>query len=219
MSQPSFEHVAVLIPCYNEEATIAAVIKDFYRALPGAAVYVFDNNSSDDTINVALSAGAIVRQVRFQGKGSVVRRMFADIEAEAYVLVDGDDTYDAAQAPELVGKLLVGGLDMVVGMRETQEQAAYRTGHKFGNVLLSKCVAVIFGEAFKDMLSGYRVFSRRYVKSFPAHSMGFEIETELTVHASNCACRCWRCQAPTNPGRRDRRASLIPIATASASCA
>jgi glycosyltransferase involved in cell wall biosynthesis len=183
MHKPIFDDVAVLIPCYNEEATVATVIKDFQKALPEVKVYVFDNNSSDRTIEVARSAGAIVREVQYQGKGSVVRRMFADVEADIYVLVDGDDTYNSAQAPEFIAKLAADGLDMVVGMRETEEHAAYRTGHRLGNVLLTKCVAVIFGKVFKDMLSGYRVFSRRYVKSFPAHSMGFEIETELTVHA------------------------------------
>jgi glycosyltransferase involved in cell wall biosynthesis len=183
MSNSSYKHVAVLIPCYNEELTIEAVVNDFHRSLPGATVYVFDNNSTDNTIAVARASGAVVREVQYQGKGSVVRRMFADIEADIYVMVDGDDTYDATQAPELVTKLAANGLDMLVGMRETREIAAYRAGHRFGNVMLTKCVAVIFGHAFKDMLSGYRVFSRRYVKSFPAHSMGFEIETELTVHA------------------------------------
>lgn len=183
MSDPSFKHVAVLIPCYNEETTVAKVVKDFYRSLPGVTVYVFDNNSSDNTIKVAHNAGAIVREVLFQGKGSVLRRMFADVEADIYVLVDGDDTYDAAQAPELIANLTEAGLDMVVGMRQTEEQAAYRSGHRIGNVLLTKCVGTIFGRSLKDMLSGYRIFSRRYVKSFPAHSMGFETETELTVHA------------------------------------
>jgi glycosyltransferase involved in cell wall biosynthesis len=173
----------VLVPCYNEETTIATVINDFHRSLPGATVYVFDNNSSDNTIEVARKAGATVRKVLSQGKGSVLRRMFADIEADIYVLVDGDATYDAAQAPELVVQLVSDGLDMVVGMRQTEERAAYRAGHRFGNTLLTRCVAIIFGRSFKDMLSGYRIFSRRYVKSFPAHSIGFETETELTVHA------------------------------------
>lgn len=183
MPAPCFKHVAILIPCYNEETTVAKVVEDFYRSLPGAIVYVFDNNSSDKTIEVARNAGAVVREVQFQGKGSVLRRMFADVEADIYVLVDGDDTYDAAQAPELITSLTAAGLDMVVGMRQTEERAAYRTGHRFGKALLTRCVGVIFGQSFKDMLSGYRIFSRRYVKSFPAHSMGFETETELTVHA------------------------------------
>lgn len=183
MTDLSFKQVAVLVPCYNEEATIATVINDFHRSLPSATVYVFDNNSSDNTIEVARKAGATVRKVLSQGKGSVLRRMFADIEADIYVLVDGDATYDAAQAPELVVQFVSNGLDMVVGMRQTEERAAYRAGHRFGNTLLTRCVAIIFGRSFKDMLSGYRIFSRRYVKSFPAHSMGFETETELTVHA------------------------------------
>lgn len=175
--------IAVLVPCYNEALTIAQVVRDFAEALPGATVYVFDNNSADDTRTVARAAGAVVRSVPYQGKGNVVRRMFADVEADVYVLVDGDGTYDAAAAPELVSRLLEDGLDMVVGTRVSEEQAAYRKGHRFGNVLLTRCAATIFGRTFTDMLSGYRVFSRRYVKSFPAHSEGFETETELTVHA------------------------------------
>ena len=179
----SFSNVAVLIPCYNEEATIAKVINDFRQALPGSQIFVFDNNSTDETLEIARQAGAVTRSVSYQGKGSVVRRMFADIEASVYVMVDGDDTYEASQAPEMIQALTTNGLDMVVGMRKTVDEDAYRMGHKFGNVLLTTCVATIFGQTFKDMLSGYRVFSRRYVKSFPAHSMGFETETELTVHA------------------------------------
>ena len=175
--------IAVLVPCYNEALTIAQVVRGFARALPGATVYVFDNNSQDDTRTIAREAGAVVRSVAYQGKGNVVRRMFADVEADVYVLVDGDGTYDAGAAPELVSRLLEEGLDMVVGTRMSNEQAAYRTGHRFGNVLLTRCAATIFGRTFTDMLSGYRVFSRRYVKSFPAHSEGFETETELTVHA------------------------------------
>jgi glycosyltransferase involved in cell wall biosynthesis len=175
--------IAVLVPCYNEALTIARVVRDFARQLPGSVVYVFDNNSKDDTKAVARAAGAIVRSVSYQGKGNVIRRMFADIEADVYVLVDGDGTYDASAAPRLVDKLLEEGLDMVVGTRVSNEDAAYRKGHRFGNVLLTRCAATIFGRTFTDMLSGYRVFSRRYVKSFPAHSEGFETETELTVHA------------------------------------
>ncbi|MGV2288031.1 glycosyltransferase family 2 protein [Trinickia sp. YCB016] len=177
------QRVAVLVPCYNEAATVGAVVRDFRKALPEASVYVFDNNSSDDTVALAQAAGATVRRVPLQGKGEVIRRMFADVEADVYVLVDGDDTYDAAASPDLVRRLQEDGLDMVVGSRVTDEQAAYRLGHRFGNVLLTQCVARIFGRTFKDMLSGYRVFSRRYVKSFPAHASGFETETELTVHA------------------------------------
>ncbi len=174
---------AVLIPCYNEEAAVAAVVNDFRAALPDAEIYVFDNNSTDATVKRARAAGAYVRHARRQGKGNVVRAMFADIEADLYVLVDGDDTYDAASAPALIERLLDERLDMVVGRRVSEEIAAYRAGHRFGNWLLTSCVKWLFGSAFTDILSGYRVFSRRYVKSFPALSEGFETETELTVHA------------------------------------
>lgn len=175
--------VAVLIPCYNEEVAIPSVIADFKAALPGARIYVYDNNSQDNTAQVARDSGAVVGFEPFKGKGNVVRRMFGDIEADIYVLVDGDDTYDAGKAPEMIRLLLDRQLDMVNGARVTDIQAAYRPGHRFGNVLLTSIVARIFGRSFKDMLSGYRVFSRRFVKSFPALSSGFEIETELTVHA------------------------------------
>ncbi len=175
--------IAVLIPCYNEEAAIGTVVRDFRQALPSATLYVYDNNSRDRTREVARAAGAVVRREPLQGKGHVVRRMFADIEAEIYVLVDGDDTYDAASAPALIECLLSGHLDMVNAARVTDIKAAYRPGHRFGNVLLTTMVARIFGNRISDMLSGYRVFSRRFVKSFPALSSGFEIETELTVHA------------------------------------
>lgn len=174
---------AVLIPCYNEEAAIGQVVSDFRRALPDAVVYVYDNNSSDRTVDVARAAGAVVRIEPLQGKGNVVRRMFADIEADVYVLVDGDATYDAASAPKMIKALLDGPLDMVNGARITHIEEAYRPGHRFGNWLLTSMVAWIFGNRFSDMLSGYRVFSRRYVKSFPALASGFETETELTVHA------------------------------------
>jgi len=174
---------AVLIPCYNEEAAIAQVVADFRRELPGAVIYVYDNNSRDNTAEAAHQAGAIVRREPLQGKGNVVRRMFADIEAEIYVLVDGDATYDAASAPKMIKRLMDEHLDMVNGARVTEIEKAYRPGHRFGNWLLTGMVAWIFGNRFKDMLSGYRVFSRRYVKSFPALAAGFETETELTVHA------------------------------------
>jgi len=183
MTDSLLPRVAVLVPCYNEATTIAAIVRDFRAALPAARIYVFDNNSTDDTVDIAHAAGAIVRHVPAQGKGSVVRRMFADVEADAYIMVDGDDTYDASAAPRMVARLVEEGLDMVVGSRVTQEQAAYRFGHRFGNRLLTGCVSALFGRTFSDILSGYRVFSRRYVKSFAAHSTGFEIETELTVHA------------------------------------
>ncbi|MGJ4951248.1 glycosyltransferase family 2 protein [Bradyrhizobium sp. HKCCYLS20291] len=186
MSSPSMR-VAVLVPCYNEEAAVAAVIRDFKQALPAATVYVYDNNSKDRTIEVARAAGAEVRSERRQGKGHVVRRMFADIDADIYVLVDGDATYDAPSAPGMIERLVAERLDMVVGLRVDQEQAAYRMGHRTGNWMLTSFLAEVFGQAFKDILSGYRVFSRRFVKSFPVLSDGFEIETELTVHALELA--------------------------------
>ena len=175
--------MAVLIPCYNEQAAVPAVIRAFRSALPGATVHVYDNNSTDGTTEVARAAGAIVRTERLQGKGNVIRRMFADIEADAYVLVDGDDTYDASTAPGMVAMLLRDQLDMVNGARVSDVQAAYRRGHRLGNAALTGLVAQIFGNRVSDMLSGYRVFSRRFVKSFPALSGGFETETEFTVHA------------------------------------
>jgi glycosyltransferase involved in cell wall biosynthesis len=174
---------AVLIPCYNEEAAIARVIEDFRNALPEAIIYVYDNNSRDKTVEIARKAGALVRTEPLQGKGNVVRRMFADIEADIYVLVDGDATYDATSAPKMIAKLIDESLDMVNGARVTNIEEAYRPGHRFGNWMLTSMVAWVFGNRFKDMLSGYRVFSRRYVKSFPALAAGFETETELTIHA------------------------------------
>jgi hypothetical protein len=175
--------IALLVPCRNEAATVAAVVEAFRTSLPSATCHVFDNLSSDATAERARAAGAVVHPVGLRGKGNVVRRAFADIEADVYVMVDGDATYDAVAAPVLVRRLLDEGLDMVVGAREDRERAAYRAGHRFGNRLLTRCVGVLFGDSFEDMLSGYRVFSRRYVKSFPAHAAGFEIETELAVHA------------------------------------
>lgn len=175
--------IAVLIPCYNEEIAIPAVVRDFRAALPDADIYVYDNNSSDDTAQVARDAGAIVRTETQQGKGHVVRRMFSDIDADAYVLVDGDNTYEAAAAPAMVDTLFRDRLDMVTGARITDSKGAYRPGHRFGNWMLTFLVRSIFGDRIKDMLSGYRVFSRRFVKSFPALSRGFETETEFTVHA------------------------------------
>lgn len=175
--------IAVLVPCYNEEAAVATVVADFRKALPSAAIYVYDNNSRDRTATVAREAGAIVRSERRQGKGHVVRRMFADVEADVYVLVDGDATYDAPSASRMIDRLLDDHLDMVVGRRVDQVQAAYRLGHRTGNRMLTGFLASTFGHAFKDILSGYRVFSRRFVKSFPVLSDGFEIETELAVYA------------------------------------
>ncbi|MBX3162399.1 MAG: glycosyltransferase [Deltaproteobacteria bacterium] len=175
--------VAVLVPCFNEEAAIDKVVRDFRAALPTATIYVYDNNSSDDTSGVAARAGAEVRRELMRGKGNVVRRMFQDIEADVYVMVDGDDTYEAAVAPALVEKLVAENLDMVVGRRVETHQAAYRAGHRLGNRVLTGLVGWLFGARIADMLSGYRVFSRRFVKSFPSSSREFEIETELTVHA------------------------------------
>jgi glycosyltransferase involved in cell wall biosynthesis len=175
--------IAVLLPCYNEEAAIAQTVAGFRAALPGATIYVYDNNSRDDTIAVARAAGAVVRSERMQGKGNVVRRMFADVDADIYVMADGDATYDAVSAPALVARLLDEQLDMVVGSRVTEADAAYRRGHKFGNAVLTGMLARLFGRSFTDILSGYRVFSRRFVKSFPVLSSGFEIETEISVHA------------------------------------
>lgn len=175
--------IAILIPCYNEGGTIADVVKSFKAALPHARIYVYDNNSHDNTAAMARDAGAIVRREPLQGKGHVVRRMFSDIEADVYVMVDGDGTYDAAAAPRLVSRLVEMQADMVVGARITKEKAAYRQGHRFGNMMLTGLVAWIFGDRFTDMLSGYRAFSRRFAKSYPALASGFETETELTVHA------------------------------------
>jgi glycosyltransferase involved in cell wall biosynthesis len=183
----SARRVAVLIPCYNEAATIAQVVGDFHAALPGAVVYVYDNNSTDGTGEAASAAGAVVVREARQGKGHVVRRMFADVDADVYVLVDGDATYDAPSAPRMIDKLINEHLDMVVGFRVDQSVAAYRPGHRTGNWMLTSFLSAVFGRAFKDILSGYRVFSRRFVKSFPVLSDGFEIETELSVHALELA--------------------------------
>ena len=175
--------VAVLIPCHNEATAIGKVVSDFHHALPEAIVYVYDNNSTDHTALEARAAGAVVRQERLQGKGHVVRRMFADIDADVYVLVDGDDTYDAAAATGMTALLIEQQLDMVSAARHGSVRDAYRMGHRVGNVLLTAMVAWVFGAGITDLLSGYRVFSRRFVKSFPALSSGFETETEFTVHA------------------------------------
>ncbi len=175
--------IAVMVPCYNEGAAIASVVNGFRRSLPTARIYVYDNNSSDDTIEQARAAGAIVRIETRQGKGNVVCRMFADIDADVYVMADGDGTYDATQARQLVDKLLSGPYDLVNGRRVETAEKNYRPGHRLGNAVLTGLVGVLFKRQFDDMLSGYKLFSRRYVKSFPAQSRGFEIETELTVHA------------------------------------
>jgi hypothetical protein len=175
--------VAVLIPCFNEAAAIGTVIGDFRAALPDATIFVYDNNSTDHTVAVATAAGAMVRSESRQGKGNVVRRMFADVEADIYVLVDGDGTYDANAAPAMTKLLLERRLDMVSAARDKPEDAAYRRGHRFGNVVFSGIVRRVFGRGINDMLSGYRVFSRRFVKSFPALASGFETEAEFTIHA------------------------------------
>ncbi|WP_022687235.1 glycosyltransferase family 2 protein [Sphingomonas phyllosphaerae] len=175
--------VAVLLPCYNEEAAIAQTVAAFRAALPEATVYVYDNNSRDRTVAVARAAGAVVRTERIQGKGAVVRRMFADIDADIYVMADGDATYDASAAPAMVARMRDEQLDMVVGCRIGEAVAAYRRGHRLGNALLTGMLTRLFGRSFSDILTGYRVFSRRFVKSFPVLSVGFEIETEISVHA------------------------------------
>jgi len=179
-SQP---RIAVLLPCYNEEAAIAATIAGFKQALPTAIIYVYDNNSSDRTREIAAEAGAVVRSERQQGKGHVVRRMFADVDADVYVIADGDLTYDSKAAPEMVDLLIMEQLDMVVGTRRHEEKEAFRGGHVIGNRLFTGLLAGLFGRSFTDIFTGYRVFSRRFVKSFPVLSSGFEIETEISVHA------------------------------------
>jgi hypothetical protein len=175
--------LAVLVPCYDEEPTIKAVIEEFRAVLPQAEIYVYDNNSTDRSVELAKEAGAIVRREPQQGKGNVIRRMFADIEADVYVVVDGDATYDATSAPFMVETLVADNLDLINGMRVTDAKEAYRLGHRLGNRVMSLVVGAIFGARISDMLSGYKVLSRRFVKSFPALAAGFEIETELAVHA------------------------------------
>jgi glycosyltransferase involved in cell wall biosynthesis len=175
--------IAVLLPAYNEQVAIGRVIQAFQAVLPQAAIYVYDNNSTDQTVAIARGCGAIVRHEARQGKGHVVRRMFADVDAEIYVMCDADDTYDVSTAQKLVRRLVDEHLDMVVGIRQSMSKTAYRPAHEFGNWMLTGLVRTIFGNEFHDMLSGYRIFSRRFVKSFPVMSQGFEIETELTIHA------------------------------------
>jgi glycosyltransferase involved in cell wall biosynthesis len=193
VTQPT---IAVLLPCYNEAAAIAQTVAGFRAALPGATIYVYDNNSDDETMAVARAAGAVVRSERIQGKGNVVRRMFADVDADVYVMADGDATYDAASAPALVARLLEEQCDMIVGSRISQVQESYRRGHRFGNAVLTGMLARLFGRSFTDILSGYRVFSRRFVKSFPSLSSGFEIETEISVHALELKMPCAEIETP-----------------------
>ncbi|WP_316367244.1 glycosyltransferase family 2 protein [Candidatus Thiodiazotropha sp. CDECU1] len=193
---PTDLRLAVILPCYNEEAAIATVVGDFRLSLPAAVVYVFDNSSTDRTAEVAEAAGAVVRRVDLPGKGNVARRMFADIDADIYVMADGDATYHAPSAPLMIRKLLRDNLDMVVGIRNHHQSEAYRRGHRSGNRLLTRTMTSIFGSGFTDMLSGYRIFSRRFVKSFPAMSKGFEIETELTIHALELRMPCGELSTP-----------------------
>jgi glycosyltransferase involved in cell wall biosynthesis len=188
--------IAVLIPCLNEETTIDKVVNDFRVYLPDAKIYVYDNNSTDKTSKVAREAGANVRVEIFRGKGNVVRRMFADIDADIYVLVDGDDTYNAANSPEMINLLVNEQLDMVNGARVANDQSSFRPGHLMGNRILSILIASIFGKGLSDLFSGYRVFSRRFVKSFPALSLGFEIETEFTIHALELRMKVAELESP-----------------------
>ncbi|MPY69968.1 MAG: glycosyltransferase [Alphaproteobacteria bacterium] len=188
--------IAVLLPCHNEEVAIEDVVRAFRAALPDAAIYVYDNNSTDGTAARAAGAGAVVRHESLRGKGNVVRRMFADVDADIYVMCDGDGTYDAAAAPAMIARLAAERLDMVVCARIADADAAYRTGHRFGNFTLTAVVGRLFGSRFTDMLSGYRAFSRRFVKSFPALASGFEIETELTVHALELKMPVGEIEAP-----------------------
>jgi glycosyltransferase involved in cell wall biosynthesis len=197
---PEALRIAVLLPCYNEEAAIGVTVAAFKAALPEALIYVYDNNSKDRTRVVAAEAGAIVRTERTQGKGAVVRRMFADIEADIYVMADGDATYEAPAARRMLGLLYMENLDMVVGARVSDETAAYRAGHRFGNAMLTGLLTQMFGRSFSDILTGYRVFSRRFVKSFPVRSAGFEIETEISVHALELAMPV--AEVPTAYGAR-----------------
>jgi glycosyltransferase involved in cell wall biosynthesis len=192
--------IAVLIPCYNEALSIRQVVEGFRASLPTARIYVYDNRSTDDTAAVARAAGAIVRSEPVPGKGNVVRRMFADIEADVYIMADGDATYDATVAPEMVGRLLDEQLDMVVGIRNNVYANAHRKGHGFGNMMFNRIYANLFGGLFTDIFSGYRVFSRRFVKTFPSISSGFEIETEMSVHA--CQVRMPVAEIPTEYGAR-----------------
>jgi glycosyltransferase involved in cell wall biosynthesis len=185
--------IAVILPCYNEAGAIGQTILAFRAALPTADIYVYDNNSTDGSQEKAAAAGAVVRRVRQQGKGHVVRRMFADVDSDVYVMADGDATYDASAAPRMIASMLADNLDMVVGARESEIEAAYRRGHRVGNLLLTGLLRQLFGRSFTDILSGYRVFSRRFVKSFPVLSVGFEIETEMSVHALELAMPVSEC--------------------------
>ncbi len=192
--------MAVLLPCYNEGLSIRKVVENFREVLPGATIYVYDNRSADNTADEARAAGAVVRAEQWPGKGNVVRRMFSDIDADIYVMADGDGTYDSMAAPEMVRRLIEENLDMVVGTRRNIYDNAHRRGHGFGNRLFNSMYRSLFGPLFTDIFSGYRVFSRRFVKSFPAVSSGFEIETEMSVHA--CQLRMPIAEIPTDYGAR-----------------
>lgn len=196
MSTPS---IAVLLPCHNEAVTIGHVVRAFRQALPNAAIYVFDNNSTDETVKEAAAAGALVRRETLQGKGFVVRRMFRDIHADLYVMADGDGTYDAALAPTMIALAQSGPFDLVNCVRQEKETAAYRGGHRLGNKLLTGAVRLIFGNRIEDMLSGYKVMSRRFVKSFPVLSEGFDVETEIAVHALELALPIAHCEGEYRP--------------------
>lgn len=191
--------IAVVIPCLDEEAAIPRVVGDFRRALPSARIHVYDNASTDGTAMAARRAGAIVRHEPARGKGNVVRRMFADVDADVFVLVDGDGTYPADSAPAMIAALLDGGMDMVVGARSPARETPHRPGHRLGNVFVTRLAGLMFGRRFSDILSGYRVLSRRFVKSFPALSKGFEIETEITVHALEMRLPCAEVEIPYLP--------------------
>ena len=182
--------IAVILPCYNEGKAIAACVAAFTRALPNARIYVFDNNSKDDTIAEAERAGAVVHRVRAQGKGNVLRQAFAKVEADCYLIADGDGTYDASRAPELIAKVLEEDCDMAVGVRKAEEEEAFRGGHRLGNQLFNRILASLFGDTFTDIFSGYRAFSRPFVKSFPALATGFETESEMCVHAIQLGLSC-----------------------------
>ncbi|WP_421989048.1 glycosyltransferase family 2 protein [Roseococcus sp.] len=200
--------IAVLVPCYNEAAAVAQVVRDFRAALPDSEIYVFDNNSTDGTAEIAQAAGALVRREGRKGKGNVVRRMFADVEADLYIMVDGDATYDASAAPRLIAAALEGGYDMVNVARVETAQKAYRPGHRFGNALLTGLVGRVFGTQTADMLSGYKIFTRRFVKSFPAMSGGFEIETEIMIHALELGIPIGEISAPYGERPEDSASKL-----------
>lgn len=208
MSTPANPSIAILIPCRNEAVSIGKVVADFRRALPAATIYVYDNGSTDGTAERARAAGAVVRREIRPGKGNVVRRMFADVEAELYLLVDGDDTYDATAAPRLVEHLLAQSSDMVVAARGSGTPGAFRRGHRLGNRILAGLVSQTFGRDAGDMTSGYRAFSRRFVKSFPAQSGGFEIEVEITIHALELDMPIDQVEAPYKPRPEGSRSKL-----------